>query len=161
MSGVQPSGSPPDPLLRFIDRFDRGEYWLAHEELEARWLEDRRDLYKGLIHMAAALLHAERGNWRGAAAKATTARGLLEADHGPATGLDPSALRRAAARLQDGLCAVRDGLVAPSRRVAAPRLAELYSGPLQPGITRPRPLPYRVRRHEEGYRTGRDPKERG
>lgn len=160
MSGARSPGNAPEPLLWFIDRFDRGEYWLAHEELEALWLDDRRDLYKGLIHMAAALLHAERENWRGAAAKATTAQACLEADQGPATGLEPAGLRRAAARLRDRLCAIRDGLVAPTDGVAAPRLADLYSGRLPRGIAGPRPLPYRARRHAEGYRTGRDPKER-
>ena len=42
-----------------------GEYFDAHEELEDEWRvapEDERDFLQGLVHVAVAWLHAERGN---------------------------------------------------------------------------------------------------
>ena len=60
------SDEHPAQILRYVARFDRREYWLAHEELEELWLIDRRDFFKGLIQVAAAFLHVERQNWRGA-----------------------------------------------------------------------------------------------
>jgi uncharacterized protein len=42
-----------------------GAYFDAHEELEDEWRvasEDERDFLQGLVHVAVAWLHAERGN---------------------------------------------------------------------------------------------------
>jgi hypothetical protein len=42
-----------------------GEYFDAHEELEDEWRvapEEERDFLQGLVHVAVAWLHAERGN---------------------------------------------------------------------------------------------------
>jgi uncharacterized protein len=47
-----------------------GEYFEAHEELEDEWREapaDERDFLQGLVHIAVAWLHAERGNTNGCA----------------------------------------------------------------------------------------------
>jgi len=49
--------------------YDRGEYFDAHEVLEPAWMgaadPAERDLYQGLIKLAAAYVHAVRGNPRG------------------------------------------------------------------------------------------------
>jgi uncharacterized protein len=45
-----------------------GEFFHAHEELEDEWRtapEDERDFLQGLVHVAVAWLHAERGNRNG------------------------------------------------------------------------------------------------
>jgi predicted metal-dependent hydrolase len=42
-----------------------GEYFEAHDELEDEWREapaEERDFLQGLVHVAVAWLHAERGN---------------------------------------------------------------------------------------------------
>jgi predicted metal-dependent hydrolase len=42
-----------------------GEFFRAHEELEDEWRvapENERDFLQGLVHVAVAWLHAERGN---------------------------------------------------------------------------------------------------
>ena len=42
-----------------------GEYFAAHEELEDEWRvasDDERDFLQGLVHVAVAWPHAERGN---------------------------------------------------------------------------------------------------
>ena len=45
-----------------------GEFFDAHEELEDEWRTapaDERDFLQGLVHVAVAWLHAERGNRNG------------------------------------------------------------------------------------------------
>ena len=46
--------------------YDRGDFFLAHELLEPAWMgasePAERDLYQGLIKLAAAFVHRERGN---------------------------------------------------------------------------------------------------
>lgn len=58
-----------DPRLQgFVELFNAGRYWDAHEALEPLWLETpepRRELYRGLIQAAAAMVHHERGNRHG------------------------------------------------------------------------------------------------
>jgi hypothetical protein len=58
-------------LDRARDQFNRGEYWTAHEALEAVWRSILRDdadaarVWQGFIQAAAALLHRARGNSHG------------------------------------------------------------------------------------------------
>ncbi len=59
----------PANLLRACEQFNAGLYFDSHETLEEIWQEevgDVRDLYKGLIQVAAALVHVTRGNFIGA-----------------------------------------------------------------------------------------------
>lgn len=49
--------------------FNLGQYWKAHEALEAAWLEERgevRNLYRGILQVGVAYWHVQRGNYRGA-----------------------------------------------------------------------------------------------
>lgn len=54
---------------RAIDHFNGGEFWEAHEELEAVWRstpdEPEALVLQGLIQAAAALLHRSRNNAHG------------------------------------------------------------------------------------------------
>lgn len=62
-------GSPSAYLDEGIRLFDQGEYFLSHETLEEHWIEapeEDRNFYQGLIHLAVAFHHLERGNARGA-----------------------------------------------------------------------------------------------
>lgn len=46
----------------------KGEYFDAHEELEAAWKEEKskvRELYQGILEAAVTYLHITRGNYRG------------------------------------------------------------------------------------------------
>ena len=48
-----------------LSRIRSGDYFKAHEELEDEWREApaaERDFLQGLVHVAVAWLHAERGN---------------------------------------------------------------------------------------------------
>ena len=63
-----PNEWPPE-YLEFCRLFNAGEYYDAHEVLEDLWLIEvppLKDFYKGLIQVAAAFHHWERGNAAGA-----------------------------------------------------------------------------------------------
>jgi hypothetical protein len=52
-----------------IRLFNAGRYFECHEVLESLWLDDTdgfRSLFQGIIQAAVGLLHAEKGNIRGA-----------------------------------------------------------------------------------------------
>lgn len=52
-------------LERGLELIRAGDYFEAHEELEDEWREAssvERDFLQGLVHVAVAWLHAERGN---------------------------------------------------------------------------------------------------
>jgi predicted metal-dependent hydrolase len=74
--------------------YDRGDFFLAHEQLEPAWMGTadlgERELYQGLIKLAAAYVHDVRGNPLGTAKNLAGARAhLAEArDEGFDGGLD-------------------------------------------------------------------------
>jgi len=56
-------------LRKAVDQFNAGAYYVCHETLEKLWLCEKgptRDLYKGILQIAVALFHKNRGNMRGA-----------------------------------------------------------------------------------------------
>ncbi|HET9347156.1 MAG TPA: DUF309 domain-containing protein [Candidatus Limnocylindrales bacterium] len=74
--------------------YDRGDFFLAHELLEPAWMGTadigERELYQGLIKLAAAYVHGVRGNPPGIAKNLHGARARLDAarDAGFDGGLD-------------------------------------------------------------------------
>ncbi len=55
--------------MEFIRLFNRGKFFEAHEILESLWKETagpERDFLKGLIQIAAAFVHIQKGTPRGA-----------------------------------------------------------------------------------------------
>ncbi|HEU0242971.1 MAG TPA: DUF309 domain-containing protein [Candidatus Limnocylindrales bacterium] len=88
--------------------WERGDFFAAHEALEPAWMgtDDlaERALHQGLIKVAAAYVHAVRGNPTGIAKNLHGARRHLEAARaaGPAWGIDVADLLAAIdARLAD------------------------------------------------------------
>jgi hypothetical protein len=82
-----------------IAAFEAGEFFEAHELLEPAWMgtadPSERDLYQGLIKLAAGYVHAVRGNPLGVANNLRGARERLAAvvdAGGPDGGLDLPAL---------------------------------------------------------------------
>ena len=142
-------------LERYIGRMERGEFWLAHEELEALWMERRDDALKGLIHLAAALVHAQRGNRGGVSAKASSCLRLV-GDRDEVMGLRLDPVRAMAERLLE----VARGDSPPQESVEAVGMARWYEGEVDPDVLEEVELPYRVRRYDDGYRIGRDPHRR-
>jgi predicted metal-dependent hydrolase len=69
-----------DALASFLESFEAGDFFAAHEILEEYWVSYRgedRDFYRGLIQAAVALHHASTGNAVGASGVGARARGLL------------------------------------------------------------------------------------
>ncbi len=59
---------PPALLLRGVEEFNQGRFFECHETIEEIWLREVgpvKNFYKGLIQIAAGLLHIGRGNYRG------------------------------------------------------------------------------------------------
>lgn len=91
----------PGNLAQACREFNSGKYYECHETLEEIWQEeegDVRDLYKGLIQVAAAFVHITRGNDRGTRRLLSTGAGYLEPyrDEG-ALGVNVDEICRAAA----------------------------------------------------------------
>ena len=68
-------------LARGLAAYERGAWYLAHEELEPAWMAaadpGERELLGGLIKLAAAHVHAARGNPAGVATNLRGARARL------------------------------------------------------------------------------------
>jgi predicted metal-dependent hydrolase len=85
-------------VARGLAAYARGDFYLAHEELEPAWMGSadpgEREVLAGLIKVAAAFVHASRGNPAGAATNLRGARARLAgaADAGHAGGFDVAAL---------------------------------------------------------------------
>jgi hypothetical protein len=95
--------------------YDRGDFFEAHEELEPAWMgtDDlaERALHQGLIKVAAAYVHAVRGNPAGIGRNLEGARAYLARAGGAGTvwGVDVEALLAAVdARLSDPARAAAD-----------------------------------------------------
>src|SRR5215510_6772162 len=72
----------PVQYLRGIELFNAGEFFASHEALEEIWLKSEgaeRELLHALIQSAAALLHLQRGNLKGASSVYRRAQRKLEA----------------------------------------------------------------------------------
>src|SRR6266850_4699241 len=68
--------------LAFFECFNKGLFFEAHEVLEKLWLPQRKEsngpFYKGLIQLAGAFVHLQKGRLRPAAALFELARAYLE-----------------------------------------------------------------------------------
>jgi predicted metal-dependent hydrolase len=78
-----PAGDRETAFRAALAAYDRGDFFLAHELLEPAWMgtDDlpERELYQGLIKLAAAFVHGVRGNPRGIAKNLEGARPRLAA----------------------------------------------------------------------------------
>jgi predicted metal-dependent hydrolase len=86
--------------LAFFERFSGQEYFEAHEVLEELWLPvgvrqgPDGAFYKGLIQLAGAFVHIQKGRWNPAAALLELARANLKAYPAAYLGLDVDRLGR-------------------------------------------------------------------
>jgi predicted metal-dependent hydrolase len=63
------AGSIHPEAIKGMELFKAGEYWLAHEALEAAWNEETgtvRELYRAILQAAVIYLHVTRNNYSGA-----------------------------------------------------------------------------------------------
>jgi predicted metal-dependent hydrolase len=82
----------PAEYLGFCELFNRGEFWESHEVLEGPWRASRSPFYHGLILLASAYVHVQRGNPKGVAAQLRKALRELPAHRPAYLGLDVGAL---------------------------------------------------------------------
>lgn len=118
--------TPPE-LRAFIAHFNREEFWESHEVLEAAWREGRSGFYQGLILLASAYVHAQRGNTHGVLAQLAKAEQALRPYLPSYLGLDVTALLA--------------GAVAAREAVAAAIAADRPSPPLRALVQFPRLAP--------------------
>lgn len=75
------TGDDSELFDRGVALFNAGRFFECHEVWEELWKPasgEERVFYQGLIQAAAAILHAERGNLRGAASTYAKARAKLD-----------------------------------------------------------------------------------
>lgn len=115
-----------DPrLAEAISLFNRGDWYGCHDGFEALWHETAgamRPVLQGILQIAVAELHHERGNLRGATILMGEGLGRLARTEDEALGLDLKSLRQTSGlrlrALQEG--GSLDGCLSP-RLVAAAR----------------------------------------
>jgi predicted metal-dependent hydrolase len=109
-------------LAGALEAYGRGDFFLAHELLEPAWMGARdpaeRALHSGLIKVAAAFVHAVRGNPAGVTKNLVGARSRLQnaLAAGPGFGIDVASVL---AQVDVSLAAVGHGY-APSQVTITP-----------------------------------------
>jgi len=71
----------PTDALRGLEYFNMGDYFEAHEFLEAAWRDERReirDLYRAVLQVAVGYYHLTRGNYIGAQKMFNRSRRFLD-----------------------------------------------------------------------------------
>jgi len=99
-----------------IDLFNEGRYFECHEVWEEVWLRsagEEKLFLQGLIQAAVAILHAERGNFDGAASLYEKARAKLAALPDEYMGVAPGELRAALAKFFATVLATRAAPLPP------------------------------------------------
>lgn len=100
-----PSKAPIDPALvdglldQAIAEFAAGDYFTCHETLERLWLGNALGIapcWKGIIQLAAAMVHAQRANPRGCRRLLESGLALVAPYGDTAGGVDLALLRRSA-----------------------------------------------------------------
>jgi predicted metal-dependent hydrolase len=119
-------GTVEEALVLGVARWDERRYFEAHELLEFAWKhgpEEDRDLWKGVIQVAVAGVHLQRGNPIGARRLLDRALARLDALPEVRRGIDVASLRRSAdaarGRLDSGELPAADWGPFPSCRDGA------------------------------------------
>ena len=109
--------SPLPDLARLgIERFNNGEYWLAHEALEGAWNEEPapiKEMYRGVLQAAVVYYHISIQNYRGAVKVYDRSQKWLNPLPDICQGVDIARLRRDL-----------DAAIAEVRRLGEEHLAE-------------------------------------
>jgi predicted metal-dependent hydrolase len=89
-----------------------GRYWDSHEQWEEIWRESEgavRHFFQGLIQVDAAIIHTERGHWRGVANLLARSLGHLEQCPDHLLGMDVSRLREQLRAYCQEILALKEG----------------------------------------------------
>lgn len=97
-----------------IERFNRGDFYPAHDALEEAWMVDQgagRDLYRGILQVGIAYYQIEKGNYRGAVKMLLRVRQWLTPLPEICRGVDVGALRADVERVYAALVALGPGKI--------------------------------------------------
>lgn len=133
-------GRFPAPLRDYAEKFNAREYMAAahHEEMVVVWNRVQSHLYRGLMILAAAFVHLERGTPEGARIKFRKARDQLLSLRPHYLGVDVAQIVE---RIDQALTTLEDGVPG---RLDLPGLVPAFFIRLDPG---------KVRGHEVELRT--------
>lgn len=99
-------GVLPALAERGLELFNQREYFEAHEALELAWREETgpiRELYRGILQIAVAYYHIQRGNYRGASKMFLRSRTWLNPFPGQCRGVDLTGFRSDFSRVEEML----------------------------------------------------------
>jgi predicted metal-dependent hydrolase len=100
-------GENPSPLaLKGYEKFDRGEYFEAHETLEDAWNEDEspaKEVYRAILQVGVCYLQIQRRNYRGAKKMILRVRQWLNQLPDQCRGVDISILKGDIQRVSQAL----------------------------------------------------------
>lgn len=97
-----------------IERFNQGNYYLAHDSLEEAWINDTgpgRDLYRGILQVGIAYYQIENGNYRGAVKMLLRVRQWLDPLPDTCRGVDVARLREDVDRVYTTLLSLGEGQI--------------------------------------------------
>lgn len=109
------------PAREGIERFNRGEYYKAHDALEEAWVQDQgagRDLYRGILQVGIAYYQIEQGNYRGAVKMLLRVRQWIEPLPDVCRGVDVARLRADVEAVHAALLALGPGQIGVFDRAA-------------------------------------------
>jgi uncharacterized protein len=89
-------GELPEQVQSGLELFNEGEYFEAHEVLEAAWRAEPgpvRELYRGILQISVAYYHLLRGNYPGAVKMFNRSRTWLDPFPGQCRGIDLAKFR--------------------------------------------------------------------
>jgi predicted metal-dependent hydrolase len=117
-----------------VAHFNNREFWHAHESWETLWLEAESDVeqfLQGLIQIAAAYHHVQRGTYRGAVRLFDAALRRLEPFPPLFCGVDRAAVEAASRRDRERVASIleRDALAERFPEGDFPRLTEVGVAP--------------------------------
>lgn len=114
-----------DEFYRSLDEFNAGYFFESHETLEDLWVVTPwpdRQLFQGVIQLAAAFVHYVRGEYPGVMKLLDASLDKL-AEFAPARfGVDVSALIRETERARDAFAVLGEGRLAEFDEALVPRI---------------------------------------
>jgi predicted metal-dependent hydrolase len=120
-----------DEFYRAIDEFNAGYYFESHETLEDLWMVTpwpERQLFQGIIQLAAAFVHLVRGEYPGIMKLLDASLDKL-ADFAPERfGVDVTALIAETARVRDEFARLGEARFRQFDEAAAPRIRYRLEG---------------------------------
>ena len=121
--------------LEGIRLYNQGEYFEAHEALEAAWRQDHtpgRELYQGILQVGIAYLQIQRGNYTGALKMFMRARQRLDPLPDNCRGVQVAQLRQDAERAWTALKALgRENIATFDRSLFKPVTFQIPPQPTQ------------------------------